>query len=291
MAGPQGTAPNATIRQLLMVSTEASSIRVRFSNHFGVTPLTIREAWAGLPVASSTARLVGDSNVRVTFDGRRTITIPAGKQEWSDPIRIRVKAGDLVALSIYAPRAPITSKYFFAYAYAAPGMYISTPGNHAREESGRSFPALTVDDTDYPLQNVGYHPGQAWWTDVISGRSNSRGTVVVIGDSVSDGWMADRPPAQRGTDVLATRLATLPSRERLSVTNAAISGNTVSNQQNPYEKDSACCGQPAVIRLWRDALSIPGVRAIILLEGTNDIGGGPFAPPSPPEQVIAAMQD
>ncbi|MBM3689509.1 MAG: SGNH hydrolase [Actinobacteria bacterium] len=291
MAGPQGTSPDATIRQLLMVSTDASSIRVRFSNHFGATPLTIRQAWAGLPVASSTARLVGDSNVRVTFDGRGTVTIPAGKHEWSDPIRIRVTAGDQVALSIYAPRAAITSKNFFAYAYAAPGMYISTPGNHAREESGRSFPALTVDDTDYPLQSVGYHPGQVWWTDVLTGRSNSRGTVVVIGDSVSDGWMAYGPPGQRWTDVLATRLNALPAGKRLSVTNAAISGNTVSNQQNPFEKDSACCGQPAVIRLWRDALSIPGVRAIILLEGTNDIGGGPFAPPSPPEQVIVAMQD
>ena len=291
MAGPQGTSPDATIRQLLMVSTDASSIRVRFSNHFGTTPLRIREAWAGLPVASGTARLVGESNVRVTFDGRRTTTVAAGKQIWSDPIRLRVKAGDQVALSIYAPRAPITSKNFFAYAYAAPGMYISTPGNHTREESGRAFPALTVDDTDYPLQNVGYHPGQVWWTDVLTGRSNSRGTVVVIGDSVSDGWMAYGPPGQRWTDVLATRLNALPARKRLSVTNAAISGNTVSDQQNPYEKDSACCGQPAVERLWRDALSIPGVRAIILLEGTNDIGGGPFAPPSPPGQVIAAMKD
>ena len=291
MAGPQGIAPDATIRQLVMVSSDASSIRVRFSNHFGATPLVIREAWAGRPVASSTARLVGDSNVRVTFDGRRSVNIPAGAQAWSDPIGIRIAAGDQVALSIYAPEAPITSKNFFAYAYAAPGMYISTPGNHAREESGRSFPALTVDDTDYPLQNVGYHPGQVWWTDVVTGRADSLGTVVVVGDSVSDGWMAYGAPGQRWTDILAKRLNDLPTRQRLSVSPAAISGNTVSAQQNPYEKDSACCGQPAVERLWRDALSIPGVRAIILLEGTNDIGGGPFALPSPPAQVIAAMED
>ena len=39
MAGPQGIAPDATIRQLVMVSSDASSIRVRFSNHFGATPL------------------------------------------------------------------------------------------------------------------------------------------------------------------------------------------------------------------------------------------------------------
>jgi lysophospholipase L1-like esterase len=291
MAGPEGTSPDATIRQLVMVSTDARSLRVRFSNHFGATPLIIREVWAGKPVASSTARLVGDSNVRVTFAGGRSVTIPPGKQAWSDPIGIAIKAGDQVALSIYAPNAPVTSKNFFAYAYAAPGMYISTPGNHAHDESGRAFPALTVDDTDYPLKEVGYHPGQVWWTDVVTGRSDSRGTVVVIGDSVSEGWMAYGPPGQRWTDVLATRLAALPARQRLSVTNAAISGNTVSDQQNPYELDGACCGPPAVERLWRDAFSIPGIRAIVLLEGTNDIAGGVFAPPSPPEQVIAAMED
>jgi lysophospholipase L1-like esterase len=274
-----------------MVSTDASSLRVRFSNHFGTTPLVIREVWAAKPVASSTARLVRGSSVRVTFDGRATKTIPAGKQAWSDPIRISIQAGDQVALSIYAPGAPVTSKNFFAYAYAAPGMYISTPGNHAREESGMSFPALTVDDTVYPLKNVGYHPGQVWWTDVIAGRSNSRGTVVVVGDSVSEGFLAYGPPGQRWTDVLATRLNALPAGQRLSITNAAISGNTVSNQQNPYEESGACCGPPAVKRLWRDALSIPGIQAIILLEGTNDVLGGAYAPPSPPEQVIAAMED
>ena len=290
MAGPQGTSPDATIRQLLMVSTDARAIRVRFSNAFGTQPLVVTEAWAGRPVASSTARLYGKSMVQLTFAGRRSVTIPAGGQAWSDPVDVSVNAGDQIAVSIYAPGQSITSKNFFAYAYAPPGMYISVPGNHAREASNRSFPPRTIDDTDYPLQNVGYHPGQVWWTDVVSARTDSIGTVVVIGDSVSDGWEAYGPPGQRWTDVLATRLNALPASRRLSVANAAISGNTVSDQQNPYEQDDACCGPPAVNRLWRDVFSLPGVRAVILLEGTNDISGGPFAPPSPSSQVIAAMQ-
>lgn len=291
MAGPQGNSPDATIRQLLLVSTDSRDIRVRFSNEFGTTSLTIGESWLGLPVASSTARLVGGSNVRMTFKGKRTVTIPPGGEAWSDPARMRVEAGSQVAVSVYAPNQPITSKNFFAYAYAPPGMYISTAGNHARSESGRAFPALSVDDTDYPLQNTGYHPGQVWWADVVSARTNSIGTVVIIGDSVSDGWEAYGPPGQRWSDVLATRLDALPRDRRLSVANASISGNTISDQQNPYEKDSACCGVPAVERLYRDAFSLPGVRAIVVLEGTNDISGGPFAAPSPPQQVIAAMKD
>ena len=291
MAGPEGTSPDATIRQLLMVSTDSHALRFRFSNEFGTVPLVISEAWAGLPVGSSTARLYGRSMVPVTFAGKASVSIPAGSQIWSDPAPIRVSAGDQVAVSVYAPHQPVTSKNFFAYAYAPPGMYISVPGNHAREPSNRSFPARTVDDTDYPLQETGYHPGQVWWTDAVSARADSIGTVVVIGDSVSEGWEAYGPPGQRWTDVLATRLNALPVHRRLSVANASISGNTVSNQQNPYEKDGACCGPPAVTRLWRDVFSLPGVRAVILLEGTNDISGGTYAPPSPPAQVIAAMQD
>ena len=41
LAGPQGTSPDVTVRQLLMVSTDAQSLRVRFSNHFGTTALIL----------------------------------------------------------------------------------------------------------------------------------------------------------------------------------------------------------------------------------------------------------
>ena len=290
MAGPQGSSPDATIRQLMMVSTTSDSLRVRLTNEFGKTALVITEAWAGLPVASSTARLKKGSNTPVTFAGHRSVTVAPGKHIWSDPIDLHVRQGQQIALSMYAPHQPISSKNFFAYSYAPPGMYISTPGNHARAESGHSYPALKVEVTDYPLTNTGYHPGQVWWSDVVSAQTKSQGTVVVIGDSVSDGWEAYGPPGQRWTDVLATRLAALPAHRRLSVANAAISGNTVSAQQNPYEQDDACCGPPAVQRLGRDVFSIPGLSAIVLLEGTNDISGGPFASPSPASQVTAAMQ-
>jgi lysophospholipase L1-like esterase len=48
--------------------------------------------------------------------------------------------------------------------------------------------------------------------------------------------------------------------------------------------DSSCFGQSALARFHRDALSQPGVKAVILLEGINDIGfsgapdSGCFAP-------------
>jgi lysophospholipase L1-like esterase len=77
--------------------------------------------------------------------------------------------------------------------------------------------------------------------------------------------------------------------QRLAVGNAGISGNTVSVQPNPYDPTGQCCGPPAPQRLDRDVLSVPGLRAVLLLEGTNDIGGGPNAPPASAAQVVEAM--
>jgi lysophospholipase L1-like esterase len=74
------------------------------------------------------------------------------------------------------------------------------------------------------------------------------------------------------------------------VANAGISGNTVSVQPNPYDPTGQCCGPPAPQRLDRDVLSVPGLRTVLLLEGTNDIGGGSNAPPAPAAQVIDAMR-
>jgi lysophospholipase L1-like esterase len=61
-------------------------------------------------------------------------------------------------------------------------------------------------------------------------------------------------------------------------------------QPNPYDPTGQCCGPPAPQRLERDVLSVPGVRAVMLLEGTNDLGGGTNAPPASAQQVIDAMR-
>jgi lysophospholipase L1-like esterase len=263
---------------------------VRVGNPFGQTAVVIREAWLGRTLAPGTAQLAAGSNHRLTFGGARQVTLAPGQSRLSDAVPLSVPAQQDVAVSIYAPGSPVNDHTFPPFPADPPATYISTGGNTAAETSARSFPSAPVIPGNSSSTATGYHPGQTWWADlIVADRAEARGTLVTLGDSITDGYQALGPPGQRWTDVLAARLNELPARQRLAVANAGISGNTVSVQPNPYDPTGQCCGPPAPQRLVRDVLGVPGVRTVFLLEGTNDIGGGVNAPPAPASQVIAAM--
>src|SRR5690242_4319273 len=291
LEGVHGTAPDATVRQIARVSVAGSGIRVRLGNPFGTTPVRIRDAWIGRTVAPGSATLVPGSNRRLTFHGAGAVTLQPGQEVLSDPAALSVAAQQDVAVSLYAPGSPVDDHTFPPFAYDPPASYIGAGGDHAADPSDATFPSTPVIPGNTSSTATGYHPGQIWWMDlVVAGRPAARGTLVTLGDSITDGYNAYGPPGQRWTDVLAERLDALPAGQRLSVSNAGISGNTVSVQPNPYDPTGQCCGPPAPQRLDRDVLSVPGVHTVLLLEGTNDIGGGVNAPPAPAAQVIDAMR-
>jgi lysophospholipase L1-like esterase len=290
LEGVHGVSPDVTVRQIARVSVGASSLRVRVGNPFGATAVVVREAWLGRTLAPGTAALAPGSNHRLTFGGAPRVTLAPGQSRLSDPVPLSVPAQQDVAISIYAPGSPVDDHTFPPFAADPPATYINTGGNTAAEASARSFPSAPVIPGPTSSTATGYHPGQTWWADLlVAGRAEARGTLVTLGDSITDGYQAIGPPGARWTDVLAARLNELPARHRLAVANAGISGNTVSIQPNPYDATGQCCGPPAPQRLARDVLAVPGVRTVFLLEGTNDIGGGVTAPPAPASQVIAAM--
>lgn len=291
LEGVHGVAPDATVRQIARVSVAASGLRLRFGNPFGSAPLTIKDAWAGRPVAPGSALLVAGSNRRVTFHGAASVTVPPGREVLSDPVALTVEAQQDVAVSVYAPAGPINDHTFPPYAFDPPASYIGTGGDTAASESDAAFPSYPVIPGNTGSTAAGYHPGQTWWLDLITAdRADALGTLVTLGDSITDGYNAYGPPGQRWTDVLADRFDAQPASRRLAVANAGISGNTVSVQPNPYDATGQCCGPPAPQRLDRDVLSVPGIRTVLLLEGTNDLGGGDYAPPASSDQVIAAMK-
>jgi lysophospholipase L1-like esterase len=291
LEGVHGVSPDVTVRQIARVSVAGAGIRVRLGNPFGSDPVRVRNAWLGLTVAPGSARLVPGSNHRLTFHGAGNVTIQPGQLVVSDPVPVTVQEQQDVAVSLYAPGSPVDDHTFPPFAFDPPASYIGTGGDTAADPSDASFPTHPVIPGNSSSTATGYHPGQTWWLDLVTAdRAAARGALVTLGDSITDGYNATGPPGQRWTDVLADRLDALPARTRLAVANAGISGNTVSVQPNPYDPTGQCCGPPAPQRLDRDVLSVPGLRTVLLLEGTNDLGGGDNAPPAPAAQVIDAMR-
>jgi lysophospholipase L1-like esterase len=87
------------------------------------------------------------------------------------------------------------------------------------------------------------------------------GTVVTIGNSITDGFGSTPDSNRRWPDVLAQRL--LASSEPVkAVINAGISGNRIL---------TFGAGPSLVSRFDRDVLMQPGVTHVIILEGINDI--------------------
>ncbi|MGV9915361.1 SGNH/GDSL hydrolase family protein [Streptomyces tendae] len=233
--------PDRAYRLVVRTSAGGDDLRVRLSNAFGDRPLTLDSVWAGTRAAG--ARLVPGSNRRLTFDGARSVTVPAGESVYSDALPGRLPAGADLVVSLHSPDAggPATGH----------GMAMQTSytaqGDHTAEEGAENWTGTT---------------GSWFYLDAVTVRAPARtGAVAVLGDSITDGWQSSGDLNRRWPDYLARRLERAGSGTR-GVANEGISGNKVL-------ADGA--GQSALNRLDRDVLSLPGVRTVFLFEGVNDL--------------------
>lgn len=259
---PGGTGlTDQTVRNVLFVSAGGSRVRVRLTNTFGTTPLRIGSASVAIQAANAEA--VPGSVRRLTFHGRISATLRAGEERFSDPVDLTVRPLSTLLVSVYAPgpTGPVTG-----HPFTAQGNFIAS-GDHTRQAAGTGW-------TDLPCWLL------ADGVDVLS--SQARGTIVAIGDSITDTSATTGNANHRWPDYLARRIAATPGAPRLSVVNAGLGGNRLLARRD----DGAYWGVPILERLDRDAFDQTGVRAVIMLIGINDIG---FDATS--EQLIAGYRE
>ena len=220
-------------------------IRLRFSNEFGSSPLLIGAATVAIPTNASTIK---EESIRnVTFEGRNSIEIPAGAPVLSDPISLQLTPGAEISISIYFPNRLTTP---ILHAFAFKHAVVSQHGDFTHERK--------IDPAALSTASI-------LVTAVLVPAQPSNRLVVAFGDSISDGDGSTVDADNNYPNNLIRRIAKTSNGSTLAVVNEGIVGNRLL-------RDTDIFGVSALARFDRDALVLPGVTHIVLLEGINDIG-------------------
>jgi lysophospholipase L1-like esterase len=233
---------NQTIRHIVHTSVGGKRVRVRLSNAFGFEPLRVGAAQVALRRAD--AAIFPSTNRRLTFSGQGSILIPAGAVAVSDSVELDVPgAGDL-AVSIYLPA--LTEEATF-HEVTLQTSYVTGPGNFV---GAADLPGATPTTSTFYLTAVEVLP------------SESIGTLVALGDSITLGAGSSLDQNRSWLALLSARLNPVPHRPRLSVVNQGVGCGRLLFD---------ICGPGGAARFDRDVLAVTGVRHVIVALGLNDL--------------------
>ncbi|MGC4971817.1 SGNH/GDSL hydrolase family protein [Streptomyces sp. DT199] len=254
-----------TLRLVVHTSAGGPRVRVRFDNTFAAAPVRIGTATVAVQATGAASR---STPVALSFGGAAGVTIPAGAQAFSDPLGFSVPADTNLLVSFHLPGTVAAAP---VHGLAQQRSYVSEPGDHAAEGAAGAYTSVI---TRWPLLagvDVGGGPG----------------SVVLLGDSITDGDKSTVDANRRWPNVLAGRLLRQDTVPRYGVLNLGVSGNRVVTDRYPGDGVSTdTAGVSALNRFDRDVLARPSPRTAVVFEGINDLRWGTSA-----EQVIAGLRE
>lgn len=239
-----------TVRERVRVSIGGTKIRIRLSNEYGSAPLLIGSATVAAPNDPTSVR---PGSIRtVTFGDRYSVTIPAGAPVLSDPVGFSVNPGAEICISLYFPKRVATPTLHWL---ALKRAVVSQHGDHTRAEK---IEGGVVSESSILVSAV-----------LVPAQPSQR-LVVAFGDSVTDGDGATVDADHNWPSDLVRRLGKTREGSKAALVNAGIVGNRLLS--DCFMVSVGCFGVSALARFDRDALALPGITHIVLLEGINDIG-------------------
>jgi lysophospholipase L1-like esterase len=255
---PEAGARDQTFRLILRPDIWGKQVRLRFTNMYGVKPVTFDGAFVGLQLGGPA--LVKGTNRAVTFSGKASVTVAPGASVWSDPVALAFvrNPGDLdgrrlaVSFHVAGESGPMTW-----HAKALTTSYVTAPGAGAK---GRA-----EDEAAFPYSTASW-----FFLDAAEMKVPSDSfAIVTFGDSITDGTASTMNGDDRWPDVLSRRLHAIYGN-RIAVVNAGIGGNQVAGPAEYTPQKPFPGGPSAKARIERDVLDLQGVSAMIWLEGIND---------------------
>lgn len=235
---------DVSFRMIVRPTLGGDRLRLRFSNAYGSQPTRITAV--SVAIRSTGPAVDGSSLQAVLFGGLPGAEVPPGTELLSDALDFSWSFGEELAVSFHVAESSDMDQHGNAVAVGYSG-------------SGD----LTMDAAGSGYGNVVTSFFGFMGLDVV--RPDASGTIVALGDSITDGG---NPPEinNRWPDYLADRLH--EAGLAFGVLNEGIGANQVT-------RDTEFLGfsEAAVSRFDRDVLQRPGLRTVVLFEGTNDLAG------------------
>jgi lysophospholipase L1-like esterase len=222
-----------------------STLRVHLSNAFGTAPLRLTSVHIARPLAPGSPAIDPASDRALTFAGAPDVIIPAGAEYLSDPIADPVAPLSSVAITFHLDAPPTRET-------GHPGSRATSWYVHGDQVASADLPGAKTVEHWYQLSGI----------DVLA--PAGAGSVVALGDSITDGHATTTNGNDRWTDILADRLQSSPATRTIGVLNQGLGGNHLLIDG---------LGPNALARFDRDVLAQTGVRWLIVFEGVNDLGG------------------
>jgi lysophospholipase L1-like esterase len=253
------SSPGATLRQVVHTTSGGTAVRVRITNRVGTEPLRIDQA----TVAVSTQRQGAASTVAgpikaLTFGGRAGVQVPIGSEVVSDAIRFDspIPSGHDVAVSLFIPQ------------HSGPADLWIVGNETSFQAAGNQVDATSLTGPASGPATVGVAA-----VDLLT--PSPQGTVVVLADSITDGYGdgplldtaddTDPNTTANWTDVFYGLLAAA-GRAQTGVVNEGL----VADMLGP-----APTVESGLERLDREVLAQTGITTMIVELGNNDVRGRP----------------
>ena len=234
---------NNSLRQVVRVSIGGDTLRVRFSNEFSTSGVTMKSVQIAVSTGGST--IDTSTNEELKFDGNSEVTMNAGAAATSDPIAFNLMPRMDVAITIYYGQTSATVT-------GHPGSRTTSYIIAGNTTTMTDFTGAVTTDHWYDINAI----------DVLAPLTAA--SVAILGNSITDGRGSTTNLQNRWPDIFSERLLKDSSTQQVGVLNLGVGGNCVL---------SGGLGPTGVNRYDRDILDQSGIRWAIIFEGVNDIGG------------------
>ena len=233
---------NNSLRQVVRVSIGGKTLRLRLSNEFSTSAVTMNSVQIAVSTGGRTINV--STNRELKFNGKSGVTMEAGATVVSDPIEFKLKPRMDLAITIY---------------------YGQTSATVTGHPGSRTTSYLLGGNTSINTDFTGAIETEHWYNisaiDVLA--LSNTACVAVLGNSITDGRGTTTNLQNRWTDILSERLIANKATQHVGVLNLGIGGNNVVR---------GGLGPTGAARYDRDILSQSGIRWAVVFQGVNDIG-------------------